>query len=142
MDIYLLVKSLHVVAIISWMAGLLYLPRIYVYHSELNSESDTKNTFKIMEYRLYKYIMNPAMILSIITGLYLGYSSMYYKTYWLNWKFLLVFFMIIYHIYLSYLKKQFYNDKNNHSSRFFRILNEVPTLLMFGIVFLVILKPF
>ena len=142
MNLYLLFKSLHLIAVISWMAGLLYLPRIFVYHSEANHESQ-KEVFKTMERKLYFFIMYPAMILSWLFAL-----IMIHKNYsllsagWMHMKILLVLFLTFYHFYLGSCLKKFKNDNNTKSSKFFRITNEIPTILLILIVFLAILKPF
>ena len=142
MNLYLLFKSLHLIAVISWMAGLLYLPRIFVYHSEANHDSQ-KDVFKIMERKLYFYIMTPAMIISWIFGLLLigsiGFEQL--STYWLKVKLLLVTFLTIYHFYLGGFLKKFELDMNTRSSKFFRFFNEVPTILLILIIFIVIFKP-
>ncbi len=143
MNSYLLFKSLHLIAIISWMAGLLYLPRIFVYHVENLKNNKISKTFKIMEKKLYFYIMMPAMILSWLFGLILisltGIELM--TTLWMKIKLLLVILLSIYHFYLGYCLTNFKNDKNNKTSKFFRIINEVPTILLILIVFIVIFKP-
>jgi len=142
LDLYLWIKSLHVVAVMSWMAGLLYLPRLFVYHVENDSSEDLRKLFPIMEYRLYRYIMNPAMIVAWASGLYLAlYNYFFYET-WFLMKFALVIAMTGAHFYLGALGRAFKANQNAHSSRFYRILNEGPTLLMLAIVALVIVKPF
>ena len=142
MNAYLIFKALHLIAVISWMAGLLYLPRIFVYHSETN-KNEVKETFKIMERRLFLYIMNPAMILSWLFGFLLlhsiGLQSL--KDAWLIAKLILVVSLTFYHFFLFNCLKKFSTDKNDHSSRFFRIINEVPTILLIVIIFLVVFKP-
>ena len=142
MNLYLLFKSLHLVATISWMAGLLYLPRIFVYHSEADHESQ-KTVFKTMEKRLYNYIMMPAMILSWIFGLILigsiGFEQLHST--WLIIKLTLVVVLTIYHFFLGNCLNKFKNDENKYSSRFFRIFNEIPTILLILIVFIVVFKP-
>ena len=142
MNFYLLFKSLHLIAIISWMVGLLYLPRIFVYHSETKSD-EVKNTFKIMERRLFVYIMNPAMILSWLFGLILIHSIglQSFKEFWLVAKILLVLLLTFYHFFLFNCLKNFSFDANEYSPKFFRIINEVPTVLLIVIIFLVIFKP-
>ena len=142
MNLYLLFKSLHLIAVISWMAGLLYLPRIFVYHSETKSD-DVKNTFKIMERRLFIYIMNPAMILSWLFGLILIHSIgiQAFGEFWLISKIVLVLILTFYHFFLFNCLKIFSFDKNEYSPKFFRIINEVPTVLLIVIIFLVIFKP-
>ena len=143
MNTYLLLKSLHLISVISWMAGLLYLPRIFVYHSENKNELKINEVFKVMERKLYYYIMMPAMILSWILGLILiasiGFDQI--GTHWLQIKLLLVVLLTIYHFYLGQCLKNFMNDKNKHSSKFFRIFNEVPTILLILTIFIVVFKP-
>jgi putative membrane protein len=142
MNTYLLYKSLHLIAAISWMAGLLYLPRIFVYHSENDNEIIT-NVFKTMEKKLFYYIMTPAMILSWFFGLILiheiGFNQL--ANLWLQLKLLLVTLLTIYHFYLGYLLTKFKSDLNEKTSKFYRYLNEIPTLLLILIVFIVIFKP-
>ena len=143
MNIYLLFKSLHLIAVISWMAGLLYLPRIFVYHAETSNNEDKNNTFKTMERRLFLYIMNPSMILSWIFGLLLlhsiGINS--FKEFWLIVKLILVLSLTLYHFFLFSCLKKFNEDKNKHSPKFFRFINEVPTVLLIAIIFIVVFKP-
>ncbi len=143
MNYYLLFKALHLIAIISWMAGLLYLPRIFVYHSETKNNQEKKDTFKIMEKRLFFYIMNPAMILSWIFGLLLlhsiGPESL--SSLWLQIKLILVIILTAYHFFLLNCLRNFDIDENGHSPKFYRIINEVPTILLIIIVFIVIFKP-
>lgn len=136
------IKALHVLAIISWMAGLLYLPRLFVYHSTAAKGSDSSETFKVMERRLLKAIMTPAMIVAWITGLYIAWLVDYFRSGWFHGKLLLVIVMSAVHGLLAVHVKRFARDENLKASRYFRILNEVPTLLMVGIVILVIVKPF
>ena len=143
MNIYLAYKALHLIAVISWMAGLLYLPRIFVYHTENQSDKNISSVFKTMERKLYFYIMTPAMIISWIFGLLLiasiGFEQL--STYWLKAKLLLVTFLTIYHFYLGGFLKKFELDMNTRSSKFFRFFNEVPTILLILIIFIVIFKP-
>lgn len=139
---YLVIKALHIIAIISWMAGLLYLPRLFVYHSQVLQKSEMDSTFKIMEFRLLKYIINPSMILSIITGTCLIIIKGFEGNYSLHAKLLLVFFLLASHGLMAKHRKQFKNGTNNQSHIYFRVLNEVPTVLMILIVFIVVLKPF
>ena len=143
MDGYLIFKSLHIIAVISWMAGLLYLPRIFVYHVENNEEKKISNVFKVMEKKLYFYIMTPAMILSWLFGIvllhYLGIDQA--LQFWLKAKILLVVILTLYHLYLGKCLKDFAIDINKRSSKFFRIFNEVPTILLILIIFVVIFKP-
>ena len=142
MNSYLLFKSLHLIAVISWMAGLLYLPRIFVYHSENNNEI-ISNVFKTMERKLYYYIMTPAMVLSWLFGLILiheiGFQQL--TSLWLKFKLILVIFLTAYHFYLGFLFNQFKLDQNKKTSKFFRYINEIPTLLLILIVFIVVFKP-
>ena len=143
MNSYLLFKSLHLIAVISWMAGLLYLPRIFVYHVENLKEKNISLVFKTMERKLYYYIMTPAMLLTWIFGLIL-ISSLGFEvlsTTWIKLKLLLVILLTSYHFYLSKLLNDFKIDQNTKSSRFFRAINEVPTILLILIVFIVIFKP-
>ena len=143
MNSYLLFKSLHLIAVISWMVGLLYLPRIFVYHVENLKDKNTSSVFKTMERKLYFYIMTPAMILTWIFGLVL-ISSLGFEvlsTTWIKLKLLLVILLTAYHFYLSKLLGDFKIDQNTKSSKFFRIINEVPTILLILIVFIVIFKP-
>ena len=144
MNSYLLFKSLHLIAVISWMAGLLYLPRIFVYHVENLKDKNTSSTFKIMERKLYFYIMTPAMILTWVFGLVLisSLGPEVFSATWIKLKLLLVILITIYHFYLSKLLSDFNLDKNSKSSKFFRIINEVPTILLILIVFIVVFKPF
>ena len=142
MNSYLLFKSLHLIAVISWMAGLLYLPRIFVYHSE--ASHDSQNTvFKTMERKLYNYIMMPAMLLSWLFGLLLihnlGFSI--FLELWMQIKIILVIILTIYHFLLGKYLEEFALDNNNKSSKYFRIINEVPTIILIVVVFIVIYKP-
>ena len=143
MNSYLLFKSLHLIAVISWMAGLLYLPRIFVYHAENLNDSNSSSIFKIMEKKLYLYIMMPAMVLSWIFGMILiantGFESL--TNLWIKIKLILVIILTIYHFYLGKLLEDFRLNKNSKSSKFFRFINEVPTILLILIVFIVIFKP-
>ena len=142
MNFYLLFKALHLIAIISWMAGLLYLPRIFVYHAETKSD-EVKNTFKVMERRLFVYIMNPAMILSWLFGLILIHSIgiQSFSEFWLIAKIVLVISLTFYHFFLFNCLNNFSLDRNERSSKFFRVINEVPTVLLIVIIFLVVFKP-
>ena len=143
MNLYFLLKSLHLIAVISWMAGLLYLPRIFVYHVENYEKKETTEIFKIMEKKLYFYIMFPAMILSWVFGLILisliDFSSLAFL--WLQLKLILVLLLSFYHFYLGSCLKDLRIDKNTKSSKFFRIINEIPTILLVVIIFIVIYKP-
>lgn len=139
---YLWLKALHVVAVISWMAGMLYLPRLFVYHTQAEKGSIQSETFKIMERRLLKAIINPAMIVTWVVGLYLAYASGAYRDGWFHTKFALVLAMSAAHGMLTGHVKRFAADANVKDARYFRILNEVPTVLMILIVVLVIVRPF
>ena len=143
MNSYLLFKSLHLIAVISWMAGLLYLPRIFVYHVENINDQNSINIFKIMERKLYFFIMIPAMVLSWFFGLVLisilGFDIL--SMMWVQVKLIFVILLTLYHFYLGYFLSKFRSDQNTKSSRFFRIINEVPTILLILIVFIVIFKP-
>ena len=143
MNFYLILKSLHLIAVISWMAGLLYLPRIFVYHVEKRDNKEISETFKIMERRLMIYIMNPAMILSWFFGLMLimSHGSGMLSVLWIQLKLLLVVILTIYHFILAKFLKKFANDKNEKSAKFFRIINEIPTILLILIIFVIIYKP-
>ena len=142
MNSYLLFKSLHLIAVISWMAGLLYLPRIFVYHSENDNEIIT-NVFKTMEKKLFYFIMTPAMLLSWIFGLILIHEIGFEKLahLWLQLKLIFVILLTSYHFYLGFLLNQFRLDQNKRTSKFYRYINEIPTLLLILIVFTVIFKP-
>jgi putative membrane protein len=140
--LYLWLKALHVVAIIAWMAGLLYLPRLFVYHCAAEAGSVQSETFKVMERRLLKAIMNPAMIAAWVLGLALVWQGGWLTSGWLHAKLALVLGLSAVHGMLAKQVKIFAADRNARPARYFRILNEVPTLLMIGIVILVIVKPF
>ena len=142
MNLYLTLKAIHVIAVTSWMVGLLYLPRLFVYHVENNSAESSK-IFKVMEKRLMKIIMNPAMIITWLSGLsvlwILGFNNIF--SLWLSIKFLFVIVLSGYHGFLSKCLKDFESDRNKRSSKFFRVINEIPTIILIIIVFLVIFKP-
>ena len=142
MNSYLLFKSIHLIAVISWMAGLLYLPRIFVYHSE-NDNEIVISVFKTMERKLFYYIMTPAMIFSWLFGLLLiskvGFDQL--GDLWLQLKLIFVLVITIYHFYLGSLLNKFKYNENNKSSKFYRYINEIPTLLLILIIFIVIFKP-
>ena len=146
MNTYLLFKSIHLIAVISWMAGLLYLPRIFVYHSEAvqnNKTEDLMSTFKTMERRLFIYIMNPAMIVSWIFEILLihtiGIDNFGFL--WLKLKLLFVIILTIYHFFLFQCLRKFAENSNTYSSRFYRIINEIPTVLLIIIILVVVFKP-
>ena len=142
MNLYLLFKSLHLVAVISWMAGLLYLPRIFVYHAEVEQESQ-KNVFKIMERKLYNYIMMPAMLLSWLFGVLLIQSLGFavFAELWMQIKTVSVIILTYYHFLLGKYLNDFATNDNKKSSKFFRIINEIPTIILIVVVFVVIFKP-
>ena len=139
---YDVIKSLHLIAVISWMVGLLYLPRLFVYHNESKQRSGLDQTFLIMEYRLYHYIMNPALILTSLFGSYLLYQSQYLlnENYFLL-KSILVFLLILFHVYLYFLYKDFKKGYRFKTTNFYRIINEIPTILMIIVIILVFVKP-
>ena len=146
MNTYLLFKSIHLIAVISWMAGLLYLPRIFVYHSESvrdNKSEDLKETFKVMERRLLVYIMNPAMIVSWIFGILLihtiGMDN--FGSIWLQLKLAFVIVLTIYHFFLFQCLRKFAENTNTYSPKFYRIINEIPTVVLIGIILVVVFKP-
>ena len=146
MNTYLLLKSIHLIAVISWMAGLLYLPRIFVYHSEAlqkNRSEDLIETFKVMERRLLIYIMNPAMILSWIFGVLLvhtiGMDNI--GSLWLQLKLAFVIILTIYHFFLFQCVRKFAGNNNSFSAKFYRIINEIPTVLLIAIILVVVFKP-
>ena len=146
MNTYLLFKSIHLIAVISWMAGLLYLPRLFVYHSgslENKKSEGLVSTFKVMERRLFIYIMNPAMILSWIFGILLIHSTGFenLNSQWLKIKLILVIILTMYHFFLFYCLKKFTEDVNSYSSKFYRIINEIPTILLIFIILIVVFKP-
>ena len=143
MNTYLLFKSLHLISVISWMAGLLYLPRIYVYHAQNNSEKVISEVFKVMEKKLFFYIMTPAMILSWIFGLLLiheiGFDQLGQT--WMILKLLFVVILTLYHFYLGRILNEFRMDLNKYSHKFYRLINEIPTILLILIIFVVVFKP-
>ena len=143
MNYYFLFKSLHLISVISWMAGLLYLPRIFVYHAENSDDRKISDVFKVMEKKLYFYIMTPAMILSWIFGLLLIHSTGFQQLgqTWMVLKILFVILLTLYHFYLGKTLNQFKFDQNTHSHKFYRLINEIPTILLILIVFVVIFKP-
>ena len=146
MNTYLLFKSIHLIAVISWMAGLLYLPRIFVYHSEAvqnNKSEDLTETFKVMERRLLVYIMNPAMIVSWIFGVLLihtiGMDN--FGSLWLQLKLIFVIILTTYHFFLFQCIRKFTGNNNSFSAKFYRIINEIPTVLLIAIILVVVFKP-
>ena len=142
MNLYLLFKSLHLISVISWMAGLLYLPRIFVYHTEASHESQ-KDIFKTMERKLYNYIMMPAMLLSWLFGIllihHIGFSV--FSELWMQIKTVLVIILTFYHFLLGKYLNDFAIDSSKKTSKFFRIMNEVPTIILIVVVFVVVFKP-
>lgn len=140
--LYLWIKALHILAIISWMAAMLYLPRLFVYHVTAPVGSAQSETFKVMERRLHRFISNPAMIVAWIAGLYLAWDGGWYTQPWFHLKFLLVLAMSAVHGLQTRWLREFATDQRVHSERFFRMVNEIPALLMVGIVILVVVKPF
>jgi protoporphyrinogen IX oxidase len=136
------IKALHVIAVIAWMAGMLYLPRLFVYHCDAEIGSKQSETFKVMEHRLLKAIINPAMGVTWLAGLYLAYAGHWFSAGWLHGKLLLVIAMSGLHGFLARCVKDFAADRNLRSQKFYRLINEVPTVLMIGIVILVVVKPF
>ena len=143
MNFYLLFKSIHLIAVVSWMAGLLYLPRIFVYHAQNSSEIKISEVFKLMEKKLYFYIMTPAMILSWVFGVLLihsiGFEQLSQK--WMILKIVFVIILTFYHLYLGNILTQFRTNNNQHSHKFYRFINEIPTILLILIVFVVVFKP-
>src|SRR5262245_31592755 len=139
---YLWVKAFHVIAVISWMAGMLYLPRLFVYHCEAEIGSKQSETFKIMERKLLRVIINPAMMLAWVLGLWLVWLGSWHTAPWMHAKFALVIIMSALHGFYVRLWREFDADKNRHSQKFYRFINEMPAVLMIGIVILVIVKPF
>ena len=135
-------KGLHVIAVIAWMAGMLYLPRLFVYHCAAPIGSSQSETFKVMERRLLRAIVNPAMIATWVLGLWLAWSSGAYRSGWLEAKFALVLLMSGVHGLFARWVRHFGADRNRHSAKFYRIINELPTVLMVGIVLLAVVKPF
>lgn len=138
---YNIVKALHVIFVIAWMAGMLYLPRLFVYHAAAEPGSPQSETFKVMERRLMRGIINPSMILVWIFGLTLAFLGHWWLAGWFHWKFALVLLMTAVHGALSRWRRAFERDENSHSERFYRIANEVPAVILVLIVFLVVLKP-
>ena len=143
MNSYLLFKSLHLIAVVSWMAGLLYLPRIFVYHVENKDKKEATDIFEVMEKRLFFYIMRPAMILAWIFGLILIYLNgiEIFSQLWMQLKIVLVILLSVYNDYLGKCLLSLKNNSNTRSAKFFRIINEIPTIMLIFIIFLVIFKP-
>ena len=141
-ELYDLIKILHIVSVISWLAALLYLPRIFVYHCRVPFACESCQLFQEMEKKLFRYIATPAMVLSLLFGFYLALQIGFEGSVWLHIKIVLVFLLVGFHFHLNVYRKKFASGKNNKSHKFFRLINEVPTVLMLIIVALVVLKPF
>ncbi len=141
---YLWIQALHVISVMAWMAGLLYLPRLFAYHTQALTGSDKSETFKIMERRLFNVIMTPAMLASILFGglLLADFGERIRDASWLHGKLFLVALLLVIHVLMWRWRRNFAGDTNGHSEKFFRIVNEIPTLLMIGIVILAVVKPF
>ena len=140
---YLLLKALHLISVIAWMAGMFYLPRLYAYHAEAAKGSDKSETFKVMERRLLRIIVNPAMILTLLFGaLMIGANPAVMDDQWIHVKLLLVAGMVVCHILFAKWRKTFLRDENKRPAKFYKIWNEVPTVLMIAIVLLAVIKPF
>ncbi len=140
--LYLTLKAFHIIAVVSWMAGMLYLPRLFVYHADSKPGSEQSETFKVMERRLLNFIMTPAIAVAWILGLVLVLQGGWMGAAWFHVKFALVIVMSIMHGLFSHWVLQFSVDRNRHSQKFFRIVNEIPTVLLIAIVLLAVVKPF
>ena len=140
--VYLWVKALHIISVISWMAGLLYLPRLFVYHADCEIGSKQSETFKIMEHRLLRYIMTPAMKASFLIGNILLYNLNAGCSWWIYLKLISVLGLAFFHGIMSKCKRSFAEDFNKHSAKFFRAINEIPTILLIFIVIMAVVKPF
>lgn len=141
-NLYLWIKALHIIAVISWMAGLLYMPRLFIYHTDAPVGSDQSETFKVMEQRLLKVIMNPAMMISWGLGLYLAWSVYGFQGGWLHAKILFVMLLTGVHIHFSRAVRAFAHDGTRRTARYWRLMNEAPTVLMILIVIMAVVKPF
>ena len=141
---YSLIKAFHVISMVAWLAALLYLPRLFVYHTTLKKNSEASGMLKIMEYRLQKFIMNPAMLFTILFGVFLlkMHGVVNWGEKWIYFKLLAVFILLLIHYLLAKYRKDFFLDKNKHSAKFYKIINEAPTVLLIIIILLVYLKPF
>ena len=141
---YSLIKAFHIISMVAWMSAILYLPRLFVYHTTVKRNSEASKMLKIMEYRLQKFIMNPAMLFTIIFGVFLLKTNgiINWAEKWIYFKLLGVFLLLVVHNLLGRYRKDFFLDKNKHSRRFYKTLNEVPTILLIVIILLVYLKPF
>lgn len=144
-EVYLWIKALHIIAVIAWMAGMLYLPRLFVYHTQVKTGSEASELFKVMEHRLLRFIINPAMVVAWAAGLWLmRYTNaldVQQNGRWMHYKLLLVIGMMACHIMMARYRRCFANDKNTKSTRFYRIFNEIPAILIVGIVILVVVRP-
>jgi protoporphyrinogen IX oxidase len=136
------IKAFHLIAAFAWMAGMFYLPRLYVYHCSAQPGSVQSETFKVMERRLLRAIINPAMIATWVLGLWLVWSSQAWRAGWFQGKFVLLVIMAAFHGLLARWRKDFAADRNRHSEKFYRVVNELPTLLLIGIVILAVVRPF
>jgi protoporphyrinogen IX oxidase len=136
------IKAFHLIAVMAWMAGMLYLPRLYVYHCQAEPGSKQSETFKVMERRLLRAIINPAMVAAWLLGLWLAWVSQAWSADWFRAKVVLVLLLSTFHGLLARWRKDFAADRNRHSEKFYRVVNELPTVLMIGIVILAIVKPF
>jgi putative membrane protein len=136
------IKALHIIAVIAWMAGLLYLPRLFVYHADATAGSVQTKTFKVMERRLYRFIMTPAMIVTWLAGIFLVFLGQWFTAGWFVTKAVLVIAMTLLHGLNGHWLTQFAHDRNRHTAKFYRIANEIPTVLLIAIVLLTVLKPF
>ena len=143
-DLYPWLKAAHLLAAFAWMAGMFYLPRLYVYHAMAGAHTPQAETFKVMERRLLQAIMTPAMLVTVALGLWLAFGTkvVYWKAGWLHVKILLTILMIALHLLLSKWRKDFEADRIPHSPVFFRAVNEIPTVLLIGIVIMVVVRPF
>ena len=141
-NLYLWIKALHIIAVMSWMAALLYMPRLFIYHSDAEPGSEQSETFKMMEQRLLKVIMNPAMMISWALGLYLAWSVYGFQGGWLHAKLLFVVLLTGVHVMFSRAVRQFARDENTRTARYWRLMNEAPTVLMIAIVIMAVVKPF
>lgn len=139
--LYLWIKVFHIVSAISWMAGILYLPRLFVYHADCTPRGETSQIFKVMERRLLNGIMNPAAIATVAAGAWLAWRGELWRAEWFHAKVTLVLVLLGFHLFLAHTASLFQRDANTHSSRFYRLINEAPAVLMLGIVSLVIIKP-
>lgn len=143
-DLYLWLKALHILSVISWMAGLLYMPRLFVYHAGVASGGEASETFKVMERKLLRIIMNPAAAVSLVSGglLIINLGETALTSGWLHIKLLLLIALVVMHVLMARWSRDFAFDRNKHSGRYYRVMNEVPTLLMIGIVIFAVVKPF